>query len=82
MHLNVGAPFHSAAQPPRAPCPVCSAEAGITEPRNLYAVYGTKEGQHDPIIPRNYFDTPPIRLDGTAPGMDALRVGHGQTLAI
>ncbi|KAI9712531.1 MAG: hypothetical protein M1812_006840 [Candelaria pacifica] len=68
-----GAPFHPAKQPPRAPCPVCTAETGGTEPKALYAVFGTGKGQYDPTIPRNYFDTPPIRLDGTAPGMDALR---------
>ncbi|KAI9696951.1 MAG: hypothetical protein M1836_004912 [Candelina mexicana] len=68
-----GAPFHPAGQPSRAPCPICSAEAGIIEPRALYAVYGTEEGQYDPKIPRNYFETPPIRLHGNAPGKDALR---------
>ncbi|KAI9787783.1 MAG: hypothetical protein M1835_002644 [Candelina submexicana] len=68
-----GAPFHPAGQPPHAPCPICSAEAGIIEPRALYAVYGTEEGQYDPKIPRNYFETPPIRLHGNAPGKDALR---------
>ncbi|KAI9811643.1 MAG: hypothetical protein M1827_005392 [Pycnora praestabilis] len=72
-HLDGGgAPFHPADNPPRAPCPVC-VENGNEDLKALYAIHGVKEGSYDSVIPKSYFVTPPVRLDGTDAGMEALR---------
>jgi hypothetical protein len=42
--------------------------------KKLYGIRGLDEGDHDPAISRTWFQCPPIRLDGAAPGMDAVRV--------
>ncbi|KAL2352779.1 hypothetical protein BJ546DRAFT_1097216 [Cryomyces antarcticus] len=68
-----GAPFHPEDEPPRAPCPLCSAEKNDRSLKSLYGIRGCWEGAYDPMIPKAWFDTPPIKLDGSQPGMDALR---------
>lgn len=67
------APFHPHGEQPRAPCPQCI-QSGDKTPKSLYGIRGLDEGEHDPSIPRTWFQCPPIRLDGSAPGMDAVRV--------
>lgn len=67
------APFHPQGKQPQAPCPQC-AQAGDDSPKKLYGIRGLGDGEHDPAIPQTWFSCPPIRLDGAAPGMDAVRV--------
>ncbi|USP76692.1 uncharacterized protein yc1106_03966 [Curvularia clavata] len=68
-----GAPFHSAKERPRAPCPVCVKDKGNHEPQFLYSVRGFNRGEYDPLIPPSWFISPPLRLDCSGKEMDALR---------
>ncbi|KAI9874534.1 MAG: hypothetical protein M1830_009644 [Pleopsidium flavum] len=73
-HLEGGGlPFHPDDQPPRAPCPICSGEKGDTTQKALFAVHGVEAGEFDPHIPASYFQLPPVKLDASDPGMDAMR---------
>lgn len=72
-----GAPFHRAGERPRATCPICSSEKNDLTERTLYKVQGCSKGLYDDQIPSSWFETPPIKLDGTAKGgLDALRVWY------
>ncbi|KAF2085888.1 hypothetical protein K490DRAFT_67176 [Saccharata proteae CBS 121410] len=68
-----GAPFHPEGKRPEAPCPVCVLESKDVRPRRLFAVRGWKEGSYDDAIPAQLFLTPPIKLDGPGPEMEALQ---------
>ncbi|KAI9678086.1 MAG: hypothetical protein M1817_006030 [Caeruleum heppii] len=39
----------------------------------LYPIYGINQGFYDPAIPKAYFESPPVQLDRSEPGSDALR---------
>lgn len=67
------APFHPKGMQPRASCPVCL-ETGDDGLRDLYAIRGLGEGEYDEMIPHSWMQCPPIKLDGTLPGMEAVRV--------
>ncbi|KAF1987990.1 hypothetical protein K402DRAFT_329501, partial [Aulographum hederae CBS 113979] len=73
-----GAPFHRQGDHPRASCPVCTTEKDDSEPRRLFAVNGTKEGEYDPAIPKEWLLTPPIKLDDSKPDSQALRFQYLQ----
>ncbi|KAL9058532.1 MAG: hypothetical protein Q9162_001687 [Coniocarpon cinnabarinum] len=68
-----GVPIHPSGQIPEAPCPLCSAEKGDSSSKKLFGVRGCDKDQYDAQIPDSYFDTPPIKLDSSGKGMDALR---------
>ncbi|KAF2441570.1 hypothetical protein P171DRAFT_365950 [Karstenula rhodostoma CBS 690.94] len=74
-HINDGngPAFHQAGQQPQASCPVCVKENGDNTPRQLFSVRGFGEGDHDPAIPKFWFKSPPIALDGKDKEMEALR---------
>lgn len=57
-----------------ATCPLCSCERNDTRPKTLYAISGFQNGQYDKDIPKVWFDIPPLKLDSSEPGMEALRV--------
>ena len=69
-----GIPFHSSSDPPQAECPVCVRLDNNHEVRNLYGIRGLTEGKLDPAIPSSYVQCPPVSLDGSDPGSEALRV--------
>ena len=71
---GTGAPFYPQGEQPRTACPMCVRDKGDSTPKALFGIRGTAAGQHDPAIPDDWFQCPPIRIDGTAPGMDAVRV--------
>lgn len=73
LQATPAAPFHPHGEQPQAPCPQCI-QNGDETPKSLYGIRGLDEGEHDQSIPRTWFQCPPIRLDGSAPGMDAVRV--------
>ncbi|KAL9640534.1 MAG: hypothetical protein Q9164_000200 [Protoblastenia rupestris] len=68
-----GVPFHSAQEPPRAPCPLCSAEKGDSAPKKLFFINGIVPGEYDKEIPETYFQTPPVELVSGEAGSEALR---------
>lgn len=47
----------------------------------LFAVNGVAEGEYDINIPKAYFQTPPARLGGDDPDLEALRVGASTVLS-
>ena len=57
-----------------APCPLCSNERDDKRPKTLYAIFGFQNGQFDKDIPNVWFDVPPLKLDSSGLGMEALRV--------
>ena len=59
---------------PSAPCPLCSNERNDKRPKALYAINGFIEGEYDNDIPKVWFDVPPVKLDSSGLGMEALRV--------
>lgn len=63
-----------------APCPLCSCERNDTRPKTLYAISGFQNGQYDKDIPKIWFDVPPLKLDSSEPGMEALRVFLHRTM--
>ncbi|KAK5138392.1 hypothetical protein LTR08_003453 [Meristemomyces frigidus] len=72
-HLEGGAaPFHPKGMQPRASCPQCM-ERGDDRLRELYGIRGLAEGDYDPAIPVAWTVCPPIKLDGTVPGMEPMR---------
>lgn len=73
-----GAPFHPEGEQPRAPCPLCVVEKNDRRTKSLYGIRGTQEGSYDEAIPGSWFESPPVRLDGNGPGMEALRVSNTQ----
>ncbi|KAK5127574.1 hypothetical protein LTR85_006914 [Meristemomyces frigidus] len=48
-------------------------EKGDDSPKELYGIRGLAEGEYDPRIPVSWTDCPPIKLDGSVPGMEAMR---------
>ena len=68
------APFHAKGDPPRAPCPKCLHDKGDDTPRELYSIRGLCEGEYDSTIPPEWMESPPMKLDSSIPGMDAVRV--------
>ncbi|KAI9717482.1 MAG: hypothetical protein M1828_007182 [Chrysothrix sp. TS-e1954] len=68
-----GVPFHPAGQQPKARCPYCVANKNKHDKVTLYGIRGCNDDQYDPAIPKNFFNTPPITLDGREAGLDALR---------
>lgn len=72
----LGPTFHPGNEQPKAPCPVCIDEKGDDHPKELYSLRGFKPGEHDPIIPRFWFNTPPLQLVSDGKEMQALRVCH------
>lgn len=70
--LIAGVPFHREGTVPEAPCPVCKVNKNDDGAKQLYAVRGPKEGEHDPQIPPAYFEAPPTNLND--PGMEVVRV--------
>ncbi|KAK6396764.1 hypothetical protein LTR65_008662 [Meristemomyces frigidus] len=72
-HLEGGAaPFHPKDMQPLAPCPHCM-EKGDHSFKELYSIRGLAEGEYDARIPTSWTDCPPIKLDGSVPGMEAMR---------
>ena len=79
--LNVGVcqltssapPFHASGKQPQAPCPRC-VEKGDDASKDLYGIRGLGEGQMDAVIPQEWLQCPAIKLDGSVPGMEAVRV--------
>jgi hypothetical protein len=69
-----GAPFYADQQSPMAPCPLCQAEKDDNSPKALYAIYGPSPEECDGRLPRDWFNTPPMRLNDESPVMSALRV--------
>lgn len=69
-----GPAFHQAGQQPQASCPVCVKENGDDTARQLFSVRGFGEHDHDPAIPKFWFKSPPMNLDGKDKEMEALRV--------
>ncbi len=67
-------PFHPADQPPQAACPTCIKDHEDDSPKGLYGLRGVDEGQYDAIIPTEWFQCPPMKLDTSVPGMGAVRV--------
>lgn len=65
---------HTARDIRTAPCPLCSKERNDKRLKTLYAIYGFQNGQYDEDIPKVWFDVPPVKLDSSEPGMEALRV--------
>ncbi|KZF25661.1 hypothetical protein L228DRAFT_236735 [Xylona heveae TC161] len=73
-HLDGGGvPFYAAGSHPKAPCPICRNERGITTPLRLYWVHGISPGQYDPEIPQEYFVVPPQHVTGSEPALSAMR---------
>ena len=72
--MRAGAPFHQLGQLPKAPCPFCEATKGDDTPQPLFGINGTAADEHDPSIPKAYFDTPPALLTKGGAETDALRV--------
>jgi hypothetical protein len=74
-HLqDAGVPFHPQDEVPKAPCPLCAVEKGDSNPKKLFRVVGQHLDEHDPQIPKEYFETPPAKLSGSSAGSSALRV--------
>ena len=70
---TAGVPFHPAGQQPKAKCPYCVANKDKHDKVLLFGIRGCNEDQHDSAIPKSFFNTPPITLDGRDNGFDALR---------
>ncbi|WPH02211.1 Hypothetical protein R9X50_00506600 [Acrodontium crateriforme] len=68
-----GAPFHPKGQYPQAPCPTCIQTLQDSSPKDLFAIHGLEPHAHDATIPASWFNCPPIKLDDSLPGMEALR---------
>jgi hypothetical protein len=67
-------PFHPGNKPPKAPCPRCVKDSADSAPRELFAIRSVSKGGLDPVIPDEWRYCPPVKLDTTIPGMEALRV--------
>jgi hypothetical protein len=74
LNAEAAAPFHPKDTPPKAVCPQCL-EKGDDGLRDLYGIRGLEPGELDTQIPREWISCPAIKLDGSIPGMEALRVG-------
>ncbi|MCJ1469899.1 hypothetical protein MMC07_008543 [Pseudocyphellaria aurata] len=73
-HLAGGGPqFYPSPQKPQAPCPLCSRERGDFSNKSLFWVNGVSSGEYSLEIPKAYFQTPPLRLAGDDPDLEALR---------
>ena len=57
-----------------APCPLCSSQRDDRKTKTLYAISGFQNGQYDKDIPKAWFDVPPLKLDSSELGIEALRV--------
>ncbi|KAK0917162.1 hypothetical protein LTR91_014338 [Friedmanniomyces endolithicus] len=72
-HLPGGAaPFHPKGEQPRAPCLQCQ-ERGDHSLKDLYGIRGLDKSEMDTVIPPEWMQCPAIKLDGTVPGMEAVR---------
>ncbi|KAK0284100.1 hypothetical protein LTR35_005814 [Friedmanniomyces endolithicus] len=72
-HLPGGAaPFHPKGEQPRASCLQCQ-ERGDNSLKDLYGVRGLDKSEMDTAIPAEWLKCPAIKLDGTVPGMEAVR---------
>ncbi|KAK1068290.1 hypothetical protein LTR74_005788 [Friedmanniomyces endolithicus] len=72
-HLPGGAaPFHPKGEQPRAPCLQCQ-ERGDHSLKDLYGIRGLDKSEMDTAIPPEWMQCPAIKLDGTVPGMEAVR---------
>jgi hypothetical protein len=65
-------PFHRQGEHPRAPCPQCQ-EKGDDELKDLFGLRGLGEGEYDINLPPEWRQCPPIKLDASIPGMEAVR---------
>ena len=72
--MSQGPQFHPSSQKPQAPCPLCTCERGDLSNKTLYCVNGVSSGEYSSEIPKAYFQTPPLRLGGDDPDLEALRV--------
>lgn len=59
---------------PRAACPKCLRDNGDESLKDLFGIRGLQEGEYDTRIPLDWLRCPSIKLDGSMPGMMALRV--------
>ncbi|OCL11823.1 hypothetical protein AOQ84DRAFT_228711 [Glonium stellatum] len=75
-----GVPFHPAGEQPRASCPLCATEKDDKQLKRLYAIRGRCKGEYDEPIPAAWFDTPPVTLGGSGPGMEALQFQYLQLI--
>ncbi|KAK5679813.1 hypothetical protein LTS10_007761 [Elasticomyces elasticus] len=72
-HLPGGAvPFHPQGEHPRAPCVQCQ-ERGDNSLKDLYGIRGLHENEMDTAVPSEWLQCPAIKLDGSVPGMEAVR---------
>ncbi|KAK0947157.1 hypothetical protein LTR29_001440 [Friedmanniomyces endolithicus] len=72
-HLPGGAaPFHPKGEQPLAPCLQCQ-ERGDHGLKDLYGIRGLDKSEMDTAIPPEWIQCPAIKLDGTVPGMEAVR---------
>jgi hypothetical protein len=70
-----GAPFHAEGDHPQAPCPFCEREKNDSRPKLLYAIRGTSDGEHDSVVPKEWFQFPPGKLNEADLDMRAIRAG-------
>ena len=73
-NTTLAAPFHPDGVQPRAACPQCVRDRSDDSPRELFPIRGLDKGQRDPIFPAEWLRCPPIKLDGSIEGMEAVRV--------
>jgi hypothetical protein len=66
--------FHPEGQRPKAPCPTCIKEKNDSTSRDLYSIRGLQKDEHDPMIPPQWFVTPPNNFEGNGKEVEALRV--------
>ncbi|KAF2490818.1 hypothetical protein BU16DRAFT_621520 [Lophium mytilinum] len=66
-----GAPFHPADQQPTAPCPLCQQTKDDSMPKRLFAIRGRKD--YDALLPKVWFQVPPIALATSTIEMEGLR---------
>ncbi|KAK6440124.1 hypothetical protein LTR95_003643 [Oleoguttula sp. CCFEE 5521] len=71
--LGGAAPFHRQDAQPEAPCPQCILGVHDDSPRKLYGIRGFHAGEHDPMIPKNWFKCPPVEIEASSTGMEAVR---------
>lgn len=67
-------PFHSKDSKPQAACPRCINDHGDETLKDMYAIHGLQKGEYDSVIPDEWLQSPPTKLDIAVPGMGAIRV--------
>lgn len=65
-------PFHRAGEHPQTACPECVSTKDDPTHKRMFPIRGYKQNEHDPVIPMDFFQCPPMNLEGDK--MDNLRV--------